>query len=316
MIIFLRTAWMIHYQGVTPEDLPSGAGHFVDENLDGGEVMNFLPIGRRYYGFARLQADRSYNLSRLGAGPGEEFVDDVTVVFFAKNPFTGGQFVVGWYAHARFFKHFQELPDNRRPGHPHYNCYTDRNNAVLLPLRQRNFRIPVDGPGQTNAWYVQEYKDSISYLRTFERFKQNPAAYGRRKSRGAGWQIDAEKRKLIEVAAMTLTENYFVSKGFKIDYVHRQNLGWDLEASLGSIILKLEVKGTSGPLRAIELTPNEYTHSGNHADYRVCIAEHVLDLNKATLHVCTLDHGANCWRSETGKRLAIVEVMSARLELI
>ena len=44
MIIFLRIAWMIRYQGVTAKDSPSGAGHFVDENLDGGEVMNFLPV--------------------------------------------------------------------------------------------------------------------------------------------------------------------------------------------------------------------------------------------------------------------------------
>lgn len=316
MIIFLRTAWMIHYRGVTTDDLPSGAGHFVDENLDGGEVMNFLPAGRRFYGFARLQSDGSYNLARLGAGRYEEFVDDVTVVFFAKNPFTGGQFVVGWYEHARFFRHFQVLPDNRRPEHPHYNCYTNRKNAVLLPLAQRKFRLPADGPGQTNAWYVMEYRNTGPYLKEFAKFKRNPAAYGRKKSRGAGWQLDAEKRKVIEIAAMSLTESYFVEKGFTVSFVHRQNLGWDMEASLGNMTLKLEVKGTSQALRAIELTPNEYAHSARHKDYRVCIGEHVLDPKKAALHICSLDEGANCWRSETGKRLAIIEVMSARLELI
>ena len=195
------------------------------------------------------------------------FIDDITVVFFAKNPFTGGQFVVGWYDHARFFRHFQTLPDNRRPEHRDFNCFTDRKNGLLLPINQRKFSVPADGPGQTNAWYVLEYANSADYLRLFEKFKRNPAAYGRKKSRGAGWQLDAEKRKAIEIAAMRLTETYFVEKGFAITYVHRQNLGWDLEAVLGKKTLKLEVKGTSQSLRAIELTPNEYIHSARDKDY-------------------------------------------------
>ena len=42
--IFLRTAWMKRYQGVNENDIPVGAGWYVNENADGGEVYNFLPI--------------------------------------------------------------------------------------------------------------------------------------------------------------------------------------------------------------------------------------------------------------------------------
>lgn len=127
--------------------------------------------------------------------------------------------------------------------------------------------------------------------------------------------MDAEKRKAIEIAAMDATERWFAAKGFIVRYVHKENLGWDMEAKSGNVKLKLEVKGTSGALNTIELTPNEYNESGLHADYHICIAEHALDPKKVRLHIFRLDRQDHCWRADTGKKLAIMPVTSARLQL-
>lgn len=316
-IIFLRTAWMISYRGVTAQDHPVGAGWYVADNDDGGEVLNFKPVRGQMYGYARMQNDRNLNITRLGAGDPDNFIDDVTVVFFSKNPVTGGQYVVGWYQHARLYRQTQHLANAGRATHPWYTCTTRAADAHLLPLPQRVFATPADGPGQTNAWHVMNYGGKKSYLRKFRIFRKNPSDYGTPKKKGnkSGWIKDIEKRKAIEMAAMSATDLHFTKLGFKVSYVHKENMGWDMEASLGTVSFRLEVKGTSLALKNVELTPNEYNHSGQHSNFRVCILDHALDARRSALHICVLDRGNNCWRSDTGKKLLIIPVTSARLEV-
>lgn len=316
--IFLRIAWMINYRGVTANDHPIGAGSFVQDNDDGGEVLNFMPLRGKLYGYARMQNDRNLNITRLGVASETAYIDGITVVFFAKNPFTGGQYVVGWYKNARLYRQPQQLNLGQRADHPWYTCVTKSSNAVLLPVNLRIFATPTDGPGQTNAWYVMQYAAQTKYMRDFRRFRKNPATYGVvkvRKGNKKGWLQDVERRKAIEIAAMTATELYFTKLGYIIKYVHKDNVGWDIEATLGHAVLRLEVKGTGNSLRSIELTPNEFHHSGQHANYRICIVEYALEQKKATLHICVLDRNNNCWRSDSGKKLAIKPITSARLEL-
>jgi len=306
---------MISYRGVTTEDQPIGAGWFVAENNDGGEVLNFLPVRRRMYGYARMQDNRSLNITRLGAAPDAAYLDDVTVVFFSKNPITGGQYVVGWYERARLYRASQML---NRPGHPWYTCETSAGDAHLLPLDQRTFAMPADGPGQTNAWHVMHYRSQKTFLAKFKRFQRDPAAYGKarvKKGNASGWMKDMEKRKAIEMAAMHAAELHFTKLGYKVRFVHRENLGWDMEAVMGTTSFRIEAKGTSLPLNCIDLTPNEYHHSSQHANYRICILERALEKNRARLHICVLDQANNCWRSDTGNKLAIRPITSARLEL-
>lgn len=91
---------MIHYGGVTHMGKPSGAGSYVKENEDGGEVANFYPIRGNYYGYVRIRKNHDLRIERLGASPQAEAIRNVTVVFFATNPVTRGQYVVGWYDQA------------------------------------------------------------------------------------------------------------------------------------------------------------------------------------------------------------------------
>lgn len=317
-IIFLRTAWMIHYQGITKTDKPNGAGSFVKENQDGGEVCNFLPVDGKLYDFARIRKGNDLRIQRLGASKEDEFIENVTVVFFATDPLLGGQYVVGWYDNAKLFRSVQNLAQSKRKGHPWYIAISAKNKSRLLPVPQRKFAIPDDGPGQTNAWYVSEYVNATTYLQKFYKFKGNPEAFKNRnepksggKGKGQGWQLDAEKRKKIEVAAMEATAAYFEEKGYSITYVHNEKLGWDLEAISPSKKLLMEVKGTSTDLGSVILTPNEYHHSRIKTNYRVCILEKALDKSKAKLHICRINYNKKKWINESGEEFRIDEIKSA-----
>lgn len=317
-IIFLRVAWMINYKGVRFNDIPDGAGSYVTEHHDGGEVMNFSKVKNKYYGFARIQNDRNLRIERLGASNDDDFLDDITVVFFATDPTVGGQFVVGWYDKARLFRKVQKLTSNKRNGYGYYLAVAQAEHAKLLTIGQRKFPLPIDGPGQTNAWYVQEYRNANKYLTNFKKFKQNPDDWGVKPKPGGkkGWQVNAEKKKEIEIAAMDATYEYFVSKGFIVKYVHKENLGWDMEANNKKISFKLEVKGTSLGLNKIDLTPNEYFNSKAYSNYIICIFEHALNLKKAKLHICHFDGITKKWISDTGNSFEIIDIISAQIKLI
>jgi hypothetical protein len=316
-IIFLRVAWMHQYKGITKHDVPNGAGSYVTKNRDGGEVLNFKSIGGNYYGFARIKNGHRLNINRLGAKTSDDFIDRVTVVFFATDPSLGGQYIVGWYENARLYRKVQNDLFQRNP-HPYYMAVSAIRNSTLLPLKYRKFEVPVDGPGQTNAWYVCDYADSKSFLKKFFRFKENPEIYCQRKitSKGKkGWMLEAEKRKKIEIAAMDATYEYFEVRGFKVQYVHNEKLGWDMEALKGKVDFKLEVKGSCNPLEAVLLTPNEFFHSKNYKNYRVCVLDNALDSLKAKFHIFQLDKAKEHWISDTGFYLKVKQIVSAKLEL-
>lgn len=319
-IIFLRTAWMINYEGVTKLDKPNGAGSYVKENQDGGEVVNFLPVGSKVYGYARIRKGNDLRIQRLGATNKENYLDNVTIVFFATDPIFGGQFVIGWYDNARLYRSLQSLKNGMRGGYPEYMAVTNKSNATLLAVNNRTLIIPDDGPGQTNAWYVSEYSKAKTFLNKFFEFKLDPSGYKKGKSvnnkGGSGWQLDAEKRKKIEIAAMDATYAYFQAKGFEIKYVHLDKVGWDMEAVKGKTILLLEVKGSSNALDAILLTPNEYANSKLKANYRVCILENALNADTSRLHICKISADSKYWISELGEKLKVNEVISAQLKKI
>jgi hypothetical protein len=194
---------------------------------------------------------------------------------------------------------------------------TNLGNGKLLPVSQRRFSIPEDGPGQTNAWYVMEYNNAKEYLKEFFEFKASPNKYlASIKStggKGSGWQMDAEIRKQVEISAMDATEEYFKGMGFDVEYVHQKKFGWDLEAIKGPRKLLLEVKGLSGSLGSVILTPNEYQKSLKENGFLLCILENALDKQNAKLHICKIDAKNKCWVSNNGDRLKIVKITSAQI---
>ena len=311
-IVFLRIAWMSNYQGVTLKDIPKGAGSYVTINEDGGEVYNFTKNNGYYYGYARIQMGRNINLTNLGAPKHATELNGVTVVFFARNPVYGSQYIIGWYKNATLYQNLHEIPVKGRGEWGHYLAKCKIKDGNLLPLEERNYEV--EGPGQTNLWYPNNYlsetelKGLYKYLDDPEELKNKRAT----KKVGRGWQLDAELRKQIEIAAMDATADYFEAKGFKIYDVHKNNHGWDLEAVKGSKKFHIEVKGTQNSFICVELTPNEYKQLKNYSGtYRICIVSNALNKKLQKVDVFYNDSGR--WTNERKEEIKINVVESARI---
>lgn len=303
---------MKHYRGVNENDIPTGAGWYVTENSDGGEVFNFLPIRGNFYGYARIQRGRGLRLERLGARVNEDSIDDVTIVFFGRNPQTGGQYIIGWYEHSILYRQIQLLNANQRGNQPEYLAKAETKNAYLVPEVDRVFQVPDDGPGQTNAWYAEQYGNT--YLPELKNYMADPVNYIIRQPRRiinvTAWQQDAEKRKKVETAAMNTVANYFAARQYKVQYRHTENLGWDLEATLNNQTLLLEVKGLSGDFFAVDLTPHEYLNSKrNKKHFRICVVSNALN-DKRKLEIFYWIN--NVWTTNENKRLQVREIISGK----
>lgn len=68
-----------------------GAGSWIKDHKDGGEVCNFLKVRGQYYGYVRVQNNRNIAIERLGVSKTDEYVENVLVIMFAKDPHFGGQ---------------------------------------------------------------------------------------------------------------------------------------------------------------------------------------------------------------------------------
>jgi Domain of unknown function (DUF3883) len=89
-----------------------------------------------------------------------------------------------------------------------------------------------------------------------------------------GDPVDVDFKTVIEKAAVDVIAAHYAEQGFALISREKDNLGWDLEARRGSILLRLEVKGLSGIAPVVEVTPNEYTAMKSkryRTSYRVCI---------------------------------------------
>jgi hypothetical protein len=111
---------------------------------------------------------------------------------------------------------------------------------------------------------------------------------------------------------MNTVAEYFEARNYSIRYCHKENLGWDLEATLGKQTLLLEVKGLSGSFNVAELTHNEYTGAkANKKHYRICIVPNALSTTKSVPDIYFYD-GAK-WINKENHVLKILELTAARL---
>ena len=93
-LLFARMGWCEFYNG-TFGDEPRAGGEYNFESV-GSEWNNFRVINGRVYGYVHPTL-----VPRRITGNSEERLRDVAVALFAKNPETGGQYLVGWHRHAR-----------------------------------------------------------------------------------------------------------------------------------------------------------------------------------------------------------------------
>jgi len=317
-IIFINVGEMTFYQGLDEGDEISGGGGYVKKHGYGHEIFNFKPYRGRYYGYGR-PVNYTIALERFGAPSGSASVEGILVVWVAKSH------VVGWYENARVYRAWQPPPPGssrlyRKEGCGYYVTAKVADCKLLLPKDARTLRVPrgkgvIGGMGRY-VWYPdnrhEQFLRALSDL--IESKGEKYPTNRQTASGGGGWQVDPEKRKNIEIAAIKVTIRQYERWGYKTRSVQKECLGWDVEAEREGVKLLLEVKGLSGKDISVDLTPNEYYHLNKHrADYRVCVVTDALSRTGRKLSVFSYVEEENCWRDESGSLLNIQEIMAARV---
>lgn len=147
LALFAKIEWMTWYRGITPRDRllqqdgsPSVAGH---------EAWLFQQSDGMHYGaIYTLSQPRLRNIAieRLGARPSEDAVNNVPVIFLARDPDDEDPKqhlrLVGIYAKARVYRKMQQGEFGRD-----FNLVCKARDAARIPLARR---IPFAGLG----WYA------------------------------------------------------------------------------------------------------------------------------------------------------------------
>ncbi|MDR3318210.1 MAG: hypothetical protein LBS99_02115 [Clostridiales bacterium] len=145
-ILLAHVAYMKEYRGITSGDEPFDGGSYPASGK--GDVNNFLVMkDGRYYGFVEPnsknkkkpdKAPTPINIKRLGAKSTDIKIDDVCVVFFARDYTTGtcknGMVIVGCYLNGTVYKDYQS--PTAISGHG-YNLSCDATQAFLFAEQDR-----------------------------------------------------------------------------------------------------------------------------------------------------------------------------------
>jgi len=334
MIVF-HTAWMAKYDG-DRASFSAGGFKYALEHGYGHEMFNFRSIDGKYYGYVpptgNLHLEKHFDVARDAAE-----LEGVTIVWTAPHPEQGGRAVVGIWKNATVFRADQSPTGKvarRREVNANdiacYRCMANADDCVLLDPDARPIFMrpgqPREGgpwPGQQKVFYPQP---GSSALRRLEAIiaeidpadpSRSPASRGKGKSARSGWQVDVERRKKIELAAITAVGSKLEALGYDVESVETDNLGYDLIATKGKEVLHFEVKGRSGSDVCADLSANEFSCLKRYqrermpdAHYRVAIVTNALDkpvinefalMKGQTSQWCTLD---GSWRLKFEDRTA------------
>jgi hypothetical protein len=330
-MVFLRTAWMKHYNGVTEDDKPVNGGRYIAENGFGGEVYNFRPVVGKHYGYAQVSRSGRINLERIDRGASDGRLDGVLVVWLARDDRQGAVVVTGWYRNATVYSGWQQRPAGAippgTPGFKEYVVEARTENCRLLAPLERTFRIPrardgQSGFGQSLLWYGdtpdcgQLRRELLAYIEVIEGRKPRNGST-KPSGKGGGWKpIPAERRRAIEKAAMEHAQRWLEDHGYKADDVSDKNLGWDITATQRDTTLRVEVKGLSGAGGCVELTPGEYGAMREHRrEYCLCVVSHALDEARRSLRCIRWNTISQAWTDEALKRVALNELIGCRVTL-
>jgi hypothetical protein len=313
-ILFFNTAWMDRYQG-NSNDKMQGGGKHIEKYGWGGEMFNFMPSGNNMYGY--VQVGGKINLNRLGAKSSDDKVEDITIIWVAKEPFSGGNYIVGWYKNATVYRNVQRSTRNFNKNWEaqelgYYFVEANVTDTKLLTRDERTVQVPrgKGAMGQRNIWYAEKNLDYIE--KVFKYVKTGTFPNSKNENKGTARQNDPLKRMKVERKAVKIVAKHYKKLGYEIYSVEKDNVGWDLNASNGKIQLKLEVKGLSGNDIATELTPNEYRHMNlDKGNYRICIVVETLISPKLMIFSYSIDNKK--WTSQSGRVLKFEERISARI---
>ncbi len=153
-ILFCRIGWAKYYDGDI-NDIPQKGGEFTENNI-GFEFYNAKSYSGTYYGYAKTQGRIHFEKIEAHYSQFAKTMENVLVVWFAKNPL-GGQFVVGWYKNATVFRNWQSIDNSilKERNEKSIKKYIAKSNSVkFLAESERTFEIT--GAGQNNIFYGNE----------------------------------------------------------------------------------------------------------------------------------------------------------------
>lgn len=315
--LICNTGWMEYYQGNNKSDQISGGGSYVKEEGMGHEVCNFHRHYGKVYGYVqpargqRSASAGSIKIERIvgsDASASDYKVDGVLVIWTATRP-EGGSVVVGWYKNATVYRDYQNFKTvsalHSKNGLEGYRIQVDSESAKLLPIDERTIQVPrrtEGGMGQSNVWYGESELGEALVKQVEDLINGKPKRLKIKRNRAT----DAEHKAKVEKSAIELVWKYYEDLGYDLRSVERDNVGWDIEASQNKTKLKIEVKGLTGKIPNIELSPNEYlAFSENNRFYRLAIVTEALTY--PSLHVCHYSQEKQCWLVATENE-AVVEI--------
>ncbi len=326
-LLFLNVAEMSKYRGLAGDTI-RGGGKSVSLRGFGNEIFNFKPYKGKMYGYGATPHG-AIRLERLGAAKDDESVNDVTVIWVAKSR------IVGWYKHATVYRRDQRPPRNSRRTYKgvtlSHNVTAresdykridppDAREAVLVPrARQREHamgRYLWYASGPSNAAFREKVRRYIKAGGDPSVLRKSGEKGKTSNNAGSPRQPDIHKKQKIEHIAMRASSRYFARLNYKVDWVYKDNLGWDLDAvhHHTHVRLKLEVKGLSGGDVRAEMTPQEYSMMGKHKEnYRICVVTNCLNAGLRTLSVFAYNGTLGTWMDQNDRPLQIRKVQSARL---
>ncbi len=298
---------------------------YVRKHGYGDEIYNFLAHKGRFYGFVHAPGGGNIHIERLGAEPGADRVSNVTVVWAAKRPL-GGVSVIGWYEGATVYSAYQTGAIDKRRVAPKANqgyCgwnITATKGTLLLPEDRRTFRLPVE-PGLLGSSLIC-YLDQdtpkqaklrqalLSYVASGGTLSSHPLV-----TTVGGKQPDPAKRKRVELAAVLHVIKQYESEKYSVDRVDHENRGWDLEASFGANMVRVEVKGSALSTIRPELTPNEYKAMKEHrGEYHICVLTRALTKTRKMARFEWVRE-RDVWEDKEGRGLVIDERPGAILTI-
>ena len=314
-ILVLNTGYMKNYSGTSGDPISGGFKYLKAGLGTGHEVLNFEPSMGKNYGYAPVRHG-TINIQRLGARPQDDKISGITVVWTAPRP-GFGKCIVGWYENATVYKTAQTRMLKRKKSY--YNVVVNAADAHLIPPDERNFHMVGLGvPGTSSSWFVDQSPEWFTSISDYIASKMSGTTdeVATKLARSS----DPIAKAITEQAAMQIISSYYRANGYEVEDCSAKNKGWDLEAILGKVKLRLEVKGLSGNGNQVELTPNEYNKMRDKATrgtFRICIVTGAGLLDGVPVfsqrRIFQYDESNDIWCDDNRSELNCQKVESARL---
>lgn len=323
-VVYFNIGWMREYAGPNPSDPTIGNHAYLGSHTHGAEAYNFAPApGGLLYGYRPPGSRERVNIDRLGAAPGDEYIDGVTVVWIARERSSGTSVIVGWYRNARVWRNARSS-DHVLNGERHaWSVQGQVADSVLVPVIARDFRVqssrtaPGTGFGQKPTWYGHPDVDRRvwNYIRKFGAKPSTKPGKPKRPPRNQ----DPELRREVERAAINHAKAYYrqLYGPEAVESVEVLAKGWDLEIACGGEPLLVEVKGLLRGELICELTPNEYKAmraAVTRRRYIVYVVNNALAVAPdAPLPSVFVHEKSDVWRTADGRTLKVTEKTGAVL---